>query len=298
MKKFVRSYLIKDYIEKCLEAFGITTQIKERAIDSDGEAYYECKFVDGNQELQAFNSLGVFDICLEDKEGLDKLHVKIINKELGENIYYSRKKDELGLMEWASLFYKEQGNSLKYQIETCEKSIMRRYRLYCLSIEQSLIGTATITFLLHGYPITISIGIGDERLSLEDYVEILKEKLVLTCSASTITENDKKWIDVILTDPRVLEYLQKIVLSAPKTEEEVVNYISNQRKEKLAQAAERRTHAIAKADDNYNDDLAKIEQESHKALEQLIELMSEPQPQQVKNNNVPHHNQMHLERVI
>ena len=297
MEKFARSYLIKDYMEKYLEAFGITT-LKEKVIDYDGEAYYECKFVDGNQELKISNSLGTFNIYKEDKEDKDYLQVEIINKELGENVYYYRQTDELGLMEWVSLFYREQGNYLKYQIETSEKSIMRRYPLYCLSIEKSLIGTATITFLLHGYPITISIGIGDERLSLEDYVEILKEKLVLTCSASTITENDKKWIDVILTDPRVLEYLQKIVLSAPKTEEEVVNYISNQRKEKLAQAAERRTHAIAKADDNYNDDLAKIEQESHKALEQLIELMSEPQPQQVKNNNVPHHNQMHLERVI
>ena len=109
MEKFVRSYLIKDYMEKCLEAFGINTQIKDKVIDSDGEAYYECKFVDGNQELKVSNSLGVFDIYLEDKEGLDKLHVKIINNELDENIYYYRKKDELGLMEWASLFYKEQG---------------------------------------------------------------------------------------------------------------------------------------------------------------------------------------------
>ena len=296
MEKFAKSHLIKDYMEKYLEAFGITTQIKEKVIDYDGEAYYECEFVDGNQELKTFNSLGALTIYQEDK---DYLQVKIINKELSDTVYY-RKKNELGFMDCASLFYEEKDNSLKYLIQTSSESAYysEDNRVYRLSIEKSLIGTATITFLLHGYPITISIGIGDERLSLEDYVEILKEKLVLTCSASTITENDKKWIDVILTDPRVLEYLQKIVLSAPKTEEEVANYISNQRKEKLAKAAERRTHAIAKADDNYNDDLAKIEQESHEAIRQLIELMSESQPQQVKNNSVPHHNQMHLERIL
>ena len=236
MEKRLKGFFkLEDYMERFLDACGVSVQIKDTVTDSQGVTYYDCALVYDNKELLLKSSSSYsINASITTEDGQEKILVKM-NR---DNCY----------------FYGEDALNGAYNNDMVWIKDSRSVNFVVDSNHQSYYLMMTYNFGLNAYFSRLdndekdiklpSIAINIRELSLDEYLNILKSQIMNQIKGNL---EDEKWIDLMLADSRLRDYVQKSLDSIPHTFEEAEKKNNDKRARRIAEAKAKRDEKIAQA---------------------------------------------------
>ena len=217
MDKIVDSFILNNYIVNYFKIFGITIKTNGECVDYTDRLCQCCILVYNNEELRTimknellsiFTSKGFFPI------------VRVSNDYIEFDPEHARIHDSYGVSSRTKkvfIRYEENTNSMRLSVGMYKKK-------YVVEIHRKLLGSTIITFSITRKDMresinrtSISVDIGSDPLSVDDYFLKIKESL----KSKKIYRDEVKWIDAMLEDTRVIHFFQEAIDSVQKPFDDV-----------------------------------------------------------------------------